>query len=86
MRGNCALMQEISDFGCTLKGIFCGANRIFKMIVKKRRIGYSSFECLLRCECAVGYYQRNDQCIKGPISPKERFNLVNAIYFIIIYY
>lgn len=81
MRGNCTLMKEISDLGCMLKGIFCGTNRIFKTIFKKQRIGYMNIECLMRCECADGYYQKNDQCIKESISPIELYNSVRMISF-----
>lgn len=40
-----------------------------------------NIECLMRCECADGYYQKNDQCIKESISPIELYNSVRMISF-----
>lgn len=64
MRGKCKLMEEISDFGCTLKGRLCGRNMVFKTISNEINPKFKSKKCVVKCVCAVGFYEKNDRCIR----------------------
>lgn len=77
-------MKEITDFDCLLEGLFCGTNKVFRTIAKYWENEYIGFKCLVRCECANGYHQKNNQCIKKSISSKEIHNSVHIIIIIVI--
>lgn len=78
MRGKCKFMEEIYDFGCMMKGRSCGRNMVFT-IVSNITFTATNTKCIVKCACAYGYYEKNNQCV-----PLEETSPVSSIRTVII--
>ncbi|VDN58616.1 unnamed protein product [Dracunculus medinensis] len=62
--GNCKLEEIFHEVECTLRGHPCGPNMQLAIANLSKALEGGTLKCTMKCQCAYGYTEENNQCIR----------------------
>lgn len=76
--GNCKLEEIFHEVECTLRGHPCGPNMQLAIANLSKALEGGTLKCTMKCQCAYGYTEENNQCIRITV---DFVSLINTNIF-----